>query len=276
MTYKKIILGLVVILVLIGVVAFLQYKRNPSTGYYRTYAECVSATQLPCNFYYVGDLGHEWRPSSYLTQDECDKAVQQVGRTCLVPPGNFRETRWISSADLGQAGRENSASTSSQSIGQQKSTASDISVQDLVAYFNSKFSCEAPKINTGKTCFDNNFKAIDPIGGEYDNPVYELVDFTGDGKLDAIITIYYSGTGGMHDFHALSTDSNVTGGKSGITEVYFEAGLGSLRGSSNPSFKNGSITFYYQAPNTHAGVNDNPILTETLVWDAGAKTFIKK
>jgi len=100
---KKFWIALIVsLVVIIGFVIYMQYAKNIS---YRTYVECVEKTGLPCKYYFVGDLGHEWKPSTYHTKEECE-ATGAIGTTCVVPGGNFKETRWISSVDLEIANKE--------------------------------------------------------------------------------------------------------------------------------------------------------------------------
>lgn len=142
-----------------------------------------------------------------------------------------------------------------------KNKKTELNSTELSSFFNNKFSCEKTQ---EQRCFDNNFRAI-PTGVVYETPNYELTDFTGDGKIDALVTIYYSGTGRGIAFYALTTDSNVTNGKIGVTSVYEIEGAGVSKGSIPPYFKNGSIT-----------LNEGTSYAKTLFWDSKTKTFIEQ
>jgi len=142
-------------------------------------------------------------------------------------------------------------------------TGRDLTVQDLVAYFNNKLSCDGGKVQPGpQPCFDSNFHAVDPAGGIYDNPIYQLVDFTGDGKLDALVTIYYSGSGSQRDFYALAVDPALTG-DSKMNLVTYIQGAGVSRSAAPPYFVNGAIT-----------LNSGSASAFTLVWDKLSHNFV--
>lgn len=103
---KIVVIG---IIIFIGVISYFILVKSISKNY-TTYAECIEKTELPCKHYFVGDLGHEWRPSPYRSKEECDNIEHVVGFTCIIPPGNFRENRWINASDLRRAEREKTAS----------------------------------------------------------------------------------------------------------------------------------------------------------------------
>jgi|RifOxyC2_1024027.scaffolds.fasta_scaffold05748_4 hypothetical protein len=100
----------------------------------------------------------------------------------------------------------------------------NIIIEDVAAFFNkhSDFDCtklikSAPK---SRDCFTKDFKSLYPEG-VFGNPSVELVDFTGDGNLDAYVTIRYNGTGNNKDFYALTNDANGI-----VSQVYKESGYG--------------------------------------------------
>src|SRR3989344_8102064 len=101
---KKILVLIIGIVIAVGIAGYFLIN---SKGY-RAYDECVDATDLPCKHYFVGDVGQEWRPSPYRSKEKCETSD---GFVCVVPPGDFREVRWINTVDLenelGKVGGEN-------------------------------------------------------------------------------------------------------------------------------------------------------------------------
>lgn len=118
------IILLVVVVAIITVGGYFVLKQNYFTKSYRTYAECVAKTEVPCKFYYVGDFGQEWRPSEYKTEEECNMSEKVVGSTCVSPKGNFADIRWISSVDLERASRETTTQDNPRSASSAKPTIS--------------------------------------------------------------------------------------------------------------------------------------------------------
>ena len=102
--FKKVLI--IVIIIVAGIVGYFVFSKDKFAKSYASYAECVENTNLPCKHYFVGDFGQEWRPSPYLSKEECDSVDRVVGFTCVVSPGNFRESRWINASDLERANRE--------------------------------------------------------------------------------------------------------------------------------------------------------------------------
>ena len=102
--YLGIIIASSLLMLLIGVGAIWYFLNQEGTGNlnksYSSYSDCVANTKLPCKHYFVGDMGQEWRVSPYYTKAECDKNEKIVGFTCIIPPGDFKEPRWINSVDL--------------------------------------------------------------------------------------------------------------------------------------------------------------------------------
>ena len=100
--FKTPLLIITLILVIAGTIWYFMIQVGPrdiNKGY-PSYNECVANTKLPCKHYFIGDMGQEWRISPYLTKEECDENEKVVGFTCIVPPGIFKESRWINSVDL--------------------------------------------------------------------------------------------------------------------------------------------------------------------------------
>lgn len=105
----------------------------------------------------------------------------------------------------------------------------DISVRDISAFFNSHqdpyFDCTKiiKSHPQSRACFTQDFKSLyrDNV---FDNPTLELIDFTGDGNLDAYVTINRNGTGYYKDFYALTK-----GADGSVLEVYKKAGYGRSR-----------------------------------------------
>jgi hypothetical protein len=101
---KNFCIGFVVLLIVIASLVF--YFGNTRGVSYQTYAECVVRTELPCRFYFIYDMGREWRPSTFKTKAECDANEGVASAICIVPDGNFKEVRWISSVDWERAKEE--------------------------------------------------------------------------------------------------------------------------------------------------------------------------
>lgn len=108
------IIAVVFLVIIAGLVIWMQYHKNNNR--YLSYDDCVAKTELPCKHYFVGDLGSEWRPSPYQTKEDCEAKENQVGTTCIVPPGSFKETRWISSAGLPKTENGNNQSGSNSAV----------------------------------------------------------------------------------------------------------------------------------------------------------------
>ncbi len=100
------IISIVVVVAIVAVGGYFAFVKYGSEKSYGTYAECIEKTNLPCKHYYVGDFGQEWQPSLSRSKEECESVNRPVGSTCVLPPGNFRENRWINSVDLARAQRE--------------------------------------------------------------------------------------------------------------------------------------------------------------------------
>lgn len=143
----------------------------------------------------------------------------------------------------------------------------DLAVADVAGFFNAILSCT--KSGGGSTpCFDTAFKSAN-TSGNYDHPLYQLVDFTGDGKLDAVVTIYYTGSGSHRDFYALSADASVPGDKTkGITLNYSEKGKGFSKSAAQPYYRSGAVTLIC--------ATSAPCGTKVLEWNKTAKTFTPK
>lgn len=93
---NKLIIGIAVLVLVISGYIFLSKKDKLS---FYTEQECVEKTQLPCKYYYVGDIGHEWKPSTFRTKEECEASYRPVASVCFIPKGNFKEVRWIDVVD---------------------------------------------------------------------------------------------------------------------------------------------------------------------------------
>lgn len=104
---------------------------------------------------------------------------------------------------------------------------SNITLADLVNYFNNKFDCSTGKDpSIAKACFDQNLKSKN-VEGIYDNPVYEFTDFTQDGAKDALVTIVFSGSGADGDFYALTKDINAAGDlTAGLKLNFYDGNVG--------------------------------------------------
>ncbi len=137
---NKTILILIGLIILAGLFFWgLKYTKNGTPSkQYLTYAECVSDTKLPCKHYFVGDFGQEWKPSPYKTQQECSEKEQIVGSTCVVPEGNFSDTRWVGSVDVERAKSEqnNSQNLSESSI--KTNTYFDGTIKLVDGYYSGK------------------------------------------------------------------------------------------------------------------------------------------
>lgn len=139
---KTILIG--VGLIVIAGLAFFGIKYSKNSTYYLTYTECVSDTRLPCKHYFVDDLKQEWKPSPYKTQQECSEKEQIVGSTCVVPEGNFSDTRWINSVDLQRAESEQNGLKSGIGVGDWKT------YTDPKYYFSFKYPTDFP-FGTGRS-----------------------------------------------------------------------------------------------------------------------------
>jgi len=147
----------------------------------------------------------------------------------------------------------------------------NVTIADLVSFFNSKFDCSPPNDpNIDKDCFNNSFKSKSASSTAYDNPLYQMVDFTGDGFKDALVTIYYSGSGAMRDFYALTKDPAISGSSNGNIKIAYEkGGVGFLRSASDWSNSNGS----YNLNCSDSDRNGQPDCTIVINWDTNNKTF---
>lgn len=114
----------------------------------------------------------------------------------------------------------------------QNSSSKDIGASELLGFLDSKFDCSTPKDpqSSNKKCFDSN---LDPLSSQslYDKPVYLLEDLTGDGAKDALLTVYYNGSGAERDFYAFTKDTTVQGDTvtSDMKLVYQNQGVGFSR-----------------------------------------------
>jgi len=104
--FKKVLI--IVIIVVTGIVGYFVFVKDKFAKRYGSYAECVESTNLPCTFEIEGDFGYRWIPSPYRSQEECDRLSSVIGFTCVIPPGAFRESRWITPYDLERANIESS------------------------------------------------------------------------------------------------------------------------------------------------------------------------
>lgn len=112
----KKLLTIIGIILALGILIFIKFfllrgtsvknLLKPSSKSYRTYVQCVNESHLPCTFQYVGDFGQEWRPSTYMTKEECMKETAINGVSCVIPEGQYNQQRWISENDVWSAQRE--------------------------------------------------------------------------------------------------------------------------------------------------------------------------
>ncbi len=138
----------------------------------------------------------------------------------------------------------------------------DITATELANFFNNKFDCS-------KQCFNTDFKSLNVLG-VYDNPLYQITDFTGDGYKDALVTIYYSGSGAMRDFYAITKDPAITGISAGeIKIVYEKDGVGFSKSASDWSNSNGG----YNLTCPDSDRNGQPDCTVVINWNINSKTF---
>lgn len=146
----------------------------------------------------------------------------------------------------------------------------DITMQDLVNYFNSKFDCSSSKNpSISKDCFNQNF-VPKTVGYIYSQPEYQFADFTGDGAKDALVTISYDGTGAYREFYALTKDPSIKADSvNGIKTAYFnkEAGY--------PKLENGiyTLTCPYSQANKFIEGSD-PSCIVKIRWDKTNNKFI--
>lgn len=102
----------------------------------------------------------------------------------------------------------------------------DVGSAEVLAFLNAKLDCASVKGNAPKECFSTDLLPVVP-GGIYEKPKYLLEDFTGDGAKDALVTVYYDGTGAFRDFYALTRDPKVKGDVVGpVTVAYENQGVG--------------------------------------------------
>jgi hypothetical protein len=85
--------------------------------------------------------------------------------------------------------------------------AKSITVADLADYFNQRLAYSLPKGSTEKF-FTQDFKATSG-NKQYGDPTFEIFDFTGDGKTDAMIVIPFLSQAGWTDMYVLSSDPMV-------------------------------------------------------------------
>ncbi len=142
----------------------------------------------------------------------------------------------------------------------------DILVSDLVNYFNAKLDdCSYEKPTP---CFDQALKTKDE--NVYFSPEYQLVDFTGDGSQDALVTIQLSGTGAYREFFALTKDSQVQGEKSqGLILSYFNQVAG------YPKLENGVYTLVCPSKPETKFTTGEPSCVYKIQWYVGQKKFIE-
>jgi hypothetical protein len=95
-----------ILVIVLGLITYLVYIKVTAEKDYPTYAKCVNSTKLPCVHFFIYDMGQAWEASPYRSKEECDQAQQVVGFTCVIPPGDFKEVRWINGADLERAEKE--------------------------------------------------------------------------------------------------------------------------------------------------------------------------
>lgn len=170
--FSNIVLVVVIVAIIVVGGYFVLVRRGVSKNYI-TYAECVEKTELPCKHYFVGDFDQEWRPSPYRSKEECDNVERPVGSTCVIPPGEFRENRWINSVDLERAEREKTASNQNPTPTPKDETVS------WKTYTNTKYGYEFKYPPTG---------VQDPISFENSgNPVaFSSNDFEVDSTTGAV------------------------------------------------------------------------------------------
>ncbi len=143
----------------------------------------------------------------------------------------------------------------------------DITTTELANFFNAKFKCPA-----SKPCFNSQFQSTN-VMGVYDNPFFKVVDFTGDNHTDALVAIYYSGSGAFRDFFALTKDSTITKNNSGeIQTVYQKPGVGFSK--SSPAWSDSNNNYLLVCPD--ADRNGQPDCEVTISWNANKQTFIEK
>lgn len=102
-----------------------------------------------------------------------------------------------------------------------------VRTSEVAAFLNAKLDCSSAKVSIPtRECFSADLQPL-PTQSVYSKPEYLLEDFTGDGAKDALVTVYYDGTGAYRDFYALTRDPAVKGNPVGpVTVVYENEGVG--------------------------------------------------
>lgn len=102
-----------------------------------------------------------------------------------------------------------------------------VGTPEVAAFLNAKLDCSSAKATLStKECFSADLQPL-PTQSVYTKPEYMLEDFTGDGAKDALLTVYYDGSGVYRDFYAITRDPSVKGDEIGpVTVAYASEGVG--------------------------------------------------
>lgn len=137
----------------------------------------------------------------------------------------------------------------------------DAGSAEVLAFLNTRLDCSSNNSKAPKQCFDEELR---PVTSQsiYEKPKYLLDDFTGDGAKDALVTVYYNGTGEYRDFYALTRDPAVKGDAVGsVTVAYENEGVGF---SKTAPQKNAAGDYVVFCPD--ANDDDEPDCQLSLHW----------